>query len=148
MHVVGGPRQFGIVLYQHAVLQDGDARSPQELAVGGEARPVPNDVVRLPLARTPAGIHQRRRLRIDSAGLAVGVGLVVERIEDLQLVFAHEVDAAVAPALVLVMRRIGLSPLDMQMAVALSLRGVNVARALTDYDRVGNMLPLVPAAPI
>src|SRR5207244_9347536 len=63
-------------------------------------------------------------------------------IEDVQLVLAHQVDAAVAAALVLVMRRIGLGPLHMQLTVAEGLFGVNVAGPRCDHQDAINALPL------
>ena len=75
-----------MILYQHAVEQDGDIRRSLQRSIAVESRRCPHDVVGLPLAGLAIRIGQRDGLLVDAAGLAVHVGLVVVGIENLQLI--------------------------------------------------------------
>jgi hypothetical protein len=55
--------------------------------------------VGLPLAGGAAGVDEGDVLLVDSAALAVGVGFVLVGVENLELVAAVDVDAAVAAVL-------------------------------------------------
>src|SRR4051812_16677325 len=90
--------QFGVVLRDHAVVEDRRVSGRLELAVF-EARPVEDDVVYLPFARFARSIHERRRLPVDRGGLAIRIRRVLEGIEHLNFVAAVEEDAAIAAAL-------------------------------------------------
>ena len=63
-----------------------------------------DDVVSLPLAGRPRGVDQRRRLAVEAAEGSVGIGRVVERVEDLDLVAPLQIDAAVAAHLPVLIR--------------------------------------------
>ncbi len=88
-----------------------------ELAGLVEPGPAKGDVIGLPLARRAGGVGQRGILAINRADLAVGVGVGLVRIEHLKLELAHQEDPAVAPVLADAHRRIGRSPLDVQLNV-------------------------------
>ena len=141
LHVVGWSGQFGVVLHKHAILQNSDVSGMKQLAVGSEARSVEDDVVSLPFAGAQAGIHQWRCLRVNGTGLAIGVSLVLVRIENLELVTAHEIDAAVASALILVVRRVRLGPFDVQLTIAERLRGTDVAGSGNNFDGAVDNFP-------
>ena len=58
----------------------------EQLAVLVEAGAAKGDVIRLPLAGRSRGVGERRILAVDGPGLAVGVGIGLVRVEDLQLI--------------------------------------------------------------
>src|SRR2546426_8204883 len=109
-HIRGGPGERDIVLHQYPVMQRGDVRGTQQFAGGIKAGPVKNDFVGLPLARRQTGVDQRRILSVNRSGLSVGVGLVLIGIQNLELVFAHQIHAAVTALLVVLLRRLGRGP--------------------------------------
>src|SRR6266480_2268405 len=128
-----------VVLHQHAVVQHRDPRRVPHGPVGREAGPSENDVVGLPLAWGSARVHERRRLTVYGPGLAVGVGLVVVRIEYLDLVVCHQDHAAVATLLTFTLRRRGRRPLDVELHVAEAALG-------RDRPGVGRSRPSAPSA--
>src|SRR5262249_30248284 len=91
----GGTLDLDVVLDQDAVLEDGDARLPRSRARGVEAGGAEDDVERLPLEGRLAGVHQRRRLAIDGAAVALAGELPAVGVEHLDLVARLEADAAV-----------------------------------------------------
>src|SRR6266853_833935 len=107
-----------IVLHQHPVVQHRDPRRVAYRTIRREPGAVENDVVRLPLAGGPAGVHERRGLSVHGSGLAVGVGLVAVRIEHLDLVMAHQEHAAVTALLPLTLGRRGRRPLEVELDVS------------------------------
>src|SRR5438477_9827115 len=86
-----------------------------------------DDVIRLPFPRLPGCIHQRRVLFVDGAGLAVVVGVVLVRVEDLHLVALHQKNAAVAAFLTFALNYRGRRPLYVQLRVAELVSGDHVA---------------------
>src|SRR6266542_1477291 len=128
------PGQHGGVLDDHAVVEDGGSRRARELAILVEARRLPDDVVCLPLARRPRGVDERRALAVECARLPVGIGHAVVRVEDLHLVPAHQEDPAVAAVLVLAHGRRGRHELDVELAVAEALPGLDPPGALRDLE--------------
>src|SRR5207247_1007640 len=123
-----------IVLDQHAVVQDRQARRRFHFALLVETWPRENDVVSLPLTRRTRGVDQRRVLAVSRAGLAVGVSDVLIRIEHLHFVEAHEEHATVAPALTLALGRNRRGPLDVKLAIAKILQRANVAAAFHTFQ--------------
>src|SRR5882762_3037615 len=95
-----------------------DPRRVPYRTIRREPGAVENDVVCLPLAGGPAGVHERRGLSVHGSGLAVGVGLVAVRIEHLDLVMAHQEHAAVTALLTLALGRRGRRPLDVELDVS------------------------------
>src|SRR5438034_10141120 len=93
------PDKLEVVLDQYAIQKHGHARWTVEGAVRLEVRPMEDDVIRLPLARRPGGVDERRVLAVDRTGLPVGIGVVLIGIEDLELVPPHQKDPAVATLL-------------------------------------------------
>src|SRR3954469_10457349 len=81
--VRGGPGEFHVVLYQHAVVQDRRSCRANQLAVARKARSVEDNVVSLPLSRRSRRIHQRWVLSVNRRRLPVGIGPVLIRIENL-----------------------------------------------------------------
>jgi len=104
--VAGAAFEFEVILYQHAVVQDGDAGRRGKTAVGVEDGGRPNDVVALPFAWFAAGVGQGNRLFVDAASLSIDICLVVIVVQYLQFISivalagAGEEDPAVAPGLV------------------------------------------------
>src|ERR1700728_4376881 len=84
------------------------------------------DVVSLPEARCAGCVHERRELPIDGARLAIGVGLILVRIQHLHLVAVVQEHAAVAAILVLAVRRRGLGELHVQLAVSEALARIEL----------------------
>ena len=99
-------------------------------------RLVEGDVVGLPLERRLAGVHRRDDLLVDRAAVVV-LGLQAVGVEDLELVDPVQVDAAVAPALSMRLGHVGHVEFQMQLEVAESLVGHDVAAADGD-DPVGH----------
>ena len=110
-----------------------------QLAVGVELRRVEHDVVGLPLAGLPARVHERRVLLVNGARLAVEVGRVLVRVEDLQLVVVHQEHAAVAAALAAALDDRRRGELDVELAAAERLLRLDAAAAgLDGRDAVGD----------
>src|SRR5262245_3682020 len=97
--VGGRSEDFRVILNQDAVLQDSERAFFLHSAVVTEDRRVVDDVVGLPFAGFATGVDQRRVLFINRAGLSVGIGLVVVRIEHLKFVTALQEDATVSAPL-------------------------------------------------
>src|SRR5688500_12225719 len=84
--VAGGAEELGLVVDQDAVVEDGGAGFAGDLAAFVPARAFEDDVVGLPLAGRARGVDHGRVLAVHRAGAAVGVGLVLVGVEDLDLV--------------------------------------------------------------
>src|SRR6478735_6043288 len=82
------PLQLEAVLHQYAVVEGGDPGRRLDRTVGVEGRRRPDHVVHLPFAWLAAGVDERDALLVNARRLAVDVGLVLVRVEDLQLVSA------------------------------------------------------------
>ena len=120
-------------------MDERDAGRLDELAALVEPGAAKGDVVGLPLAGGPRGVGQRRILAVNGAGLAVGVGIGLVRVEDLHLKLAHQENAAVAAILALAGRRVGRGPLDMQLHVAEFRLGLDRAGSRGDFhDTIGS----------
>ena len=92
------------------------------------ARRFTDDVVSLPFARRLGGIDQRGHLPVKRARLAVGIGLVLVGIDDLDLVHIVDQNPAVAPRLaVQVAGRIWLRKLHMQLEIGPLSLGADIA---------------------
>src|SRR5579859_1990398 len=86
-----------------------------------------DDVVGLPLTRLAGGVDQRGVLAVDRSGLAVEVGFVLIRVEDLQFVPSLQNNSAVAPALAFTAHCSRSRPLDMQLAIPEGFPGTDAA---------------------
>src|SRR2546430_17530361 len=144
--VSGGTGEFDVVLREDAVVEDGNMRRASEFAGCIEARAMPDDVVGLPLARSASSVYQRRILAVNRGDLAVGVSLAVVRIKNLNFVKAHQEDAAVAAVLVFALGRIGLTKFDVELAIAKTVLGADVASLGRDFKVAVFDLPLGGAA--
>src|ERR1017187_2361551 len=114
---VGPAPEFFVILDENSVVDERDACPFRELAVLVKAGPAKGDIVGLPLARGARGVAKRRKLAVNGPGLAVGVGLGLVRVEDLQLKTAHQENAAVTAILALAAGRAGRRPLNMQLNI-------------------------------
>ena len=142
----GGTGEFDVVLREDAVVEDGDVRGASEFAGCVKARAMPDDVVGLPLAWGARSVYQRRILAIYRRYLAVGVSLAAVGIENLNFVKAHEEDAAVAAVLVFALGRIRLTKFDMELAIAKTVFGADVAGLGRDFKVAVFDFPLGGAA--
>jgi len=121
---------FLVFVHLDAVVKDGYLATCDELACGVELGSGEGDVVTLPLAARERDVDLRRCLSIDRRGLTIGVELQLVlgmRVVDLNLVLTHQEHAAVTSVGPM---RVGLGghlPLEMQLAVAVSLLGREVA---------------------
>jgi hypothetical protein len=113
--VLRGAHDLRVVLHADAIHKGRDVGGFHHLAVlqlrGGE-----DDVIDLPLAGGTHGVHQRRRLAINAAGHAVGVGGVVVAVEHLGLVAVHEEHAGVALLLRIALRVRLAHPFEVELA--------------------------------
>src|SRR5258706_7110866 len=142
----GGAGEFDIVLREDAVVEDGNMRGAREFAGCVKARAMPDNVVGLPLACGARSVYQRRILAIYRGDLAVGVSLAVVRIEYLNFVKTHEEDPAVAAVLVFAFGRIGLTKFDVELAIAKTFLGADVASLGRDFKITAFYFPLGGAA--
>src|SRR5215471_3556425 len=76
--MAGRTGQLNVILYQNSVVQDSHSRGPDQIAVLGEARPMKNDVISLPLSGRPGSVYQWRILTVDPGRLAISISLVDE----------------------------------------------------------------------
>jgi len=81
------------------VLDHGHGRGPPVSAVLIEYRGSVDDVIDIPLARLSHGVRQRNNLLVNTSRLAIGVGLIVIVVQDLDLVLVLKENSAVAPGL-------------------------------------------------
>ncbi len=103
----GGAEDLGVVLNEYAVEDGSHAGGRFEGAVFVEAWGDEDDVVGLPFAGLASGVGEWRVLLVDGTELSVDVGIVLIRIEYLDFVLAHEVDAGVAAVLAVVTFGVG-----------------------------------------
>ena len=109
-----------------------------------KARRDEQDVIALPHAGRARGVDQRRVLPIDRARVPVGIGHIVIAVQDLDLVPAHQEHAAVPASLAVPLDHLGRRPLDVQVAVAECLLGLDAARARYDlHAPVADHVPVV-----
>src|SRR5687768_2809949 len=66
-----------IVLHEHAIVENRDARRREQSPVFMESRRCIRNVVNIPFAWLAHGIHQRRTLLIDTASLTVDISWIV-----------------------------------------------------------------------
>ena len=137
--------QLEVVLDEHPVVKHRNAGRCLHAAVRIEGRGHPDDVVGLPLAWFLRGVHQRNALLVDARGLSVRVGLVLERIEDLQLVppvaaaAGGQEDPAVAARLPGTGDAVRNPPLDVQLVILEAPLRFDVAgRLVHRQDAVGD----------
>ena len=128
------------VVGDDAVEEEGDVGGADDFAAVEAGRLV-DDVVDIPLAGLADGVDERGPLAIDRAGLAIGVGGLVEGIEDLDFVAAGDVDAAIAAVLAGAGDVGGFGPLEVDLAIAERLAGEEVARAGSDFEIAVEDLP-------
>ncbi len=78
--------QFEVILNEHPIEEDGDKSMSLHRAVVVESRSGPDNVIGLPFAGLPVGVHQWNALLVNAASLTIHVSLVVVGVENLQLV--------------------------------------------------------------
>ncbi len=88
-----------VVLDEDTVVENGEASRLIDLPFLGELRCPKDDVVGLPFPRFATDIDEWRKLTIDGSRLAVGIGLVLVGIENLNFKQALQKNSAVAPPL-------------------------------------------------
>ena len=118
-----------VVLNQYAVMQHRENRGADNLPCRVKSRTMENNVVALPLAGRPARIDQGRILAVDCRCLPVRIGFALVGIEDLDFIKAHQVNPTIPAILILAVRRVGSCPFHVELAVAESLLGLDVAGA-------------------
>src|SRR6266513_4567301 len=92
-------------------------------------RATEDDVVLLPLPWSPCWIHERRILTVDRSRLPIGIGVVLVRIEHLQLIYPHQEDSTVPALLAFAFHHRRRGPLDVQLHVAKTARRLDHAGA-------------------
>ena len=119
--------EFLAVVDDHSVVNDGDVGFLGELTAFIPEWGLPDDVVGLPFAGRAGGVHERGLLTVDGGGLAVGVGQVVVGVEDLDLVFAVDVDAVIAAPLTFTDHDGGSGKLEVELEIAELVAGADDA---------------------
>src|SRR5512133_1219747 len=92
--VAGLPMDLLIQMHQQTVVEHGDASGFDKFVALEHGRGK-NDIEGLPFPRRTSSVNQGRRLSINSGGHAVGINLLVVRIEDLDFEQAHQEEAVV-----------------------------------------------------
>ena len=80
---VGSTPELFVILNENSVVDDREPGRLEQLAVVIEPGTAKGDVIGLPLARGPRRVGERRILAVKGAGLAVGVGVGMVRVDDL-----------------------------------------------------------------
>lgn len=131
---VDGPTgDHRVVLHQHSIEEHRHSRRDRDFAVLVEVRAMKHDVVGLPLPRGSGRIHERGRLAIHRPRHAVGVGDVLVNVEHLNLVVAHQEDAAVPAFLAVALGRRRRGPLDVELHIPEPALGMDPARPRHDF---------------
>jgi hypothetical protein len=150
-HPASATAEDGVVLDEHSVVQHGEGGSASDLACFVEEWAVENDVIGLPLTGLAADVDERFLAAVECAGLAIGIGDIVVVIEDLDLIGVHEENAAVAAALAVTFDAGGGCPLDVNLAGAEFLLGLNVTGffdglecSIDDFPAAGAALGVGP----
>ena len=94
----GSPMDGGLMLDEDAVVKHRKGTGFHRaicLGFGGDK----NNVVGLPLSWRTRGIHQRSGVAVKGTRLAIEVGFVIERVENLDFVASLKIDTTVATTL-------------------------------------------------
>src|SRR5678816_2119265 len=97
------------------------------MCIRDRTRSLKHDVVALPFAGLAGCIDEGWPLSVNRAGLSVGVGEVVGRVEHLNFVSALQKDAAVASVLTVAADLSRRSPFDVQLDIAELFFGSKIA---------------------
>src|SRR5690554_1022574 len=125
----GGAADDRMVLDHDAVMQHGDSGRCAVGAVFLEGGRGIDDIVAVPLARFPHGVHQGRCLLVDAGRLSVHIGFVLVAVEDLDLVDSLQEESAVAATLAFALDPFRYAPLDVQLEVAKLPFRLDIARS-------------------
>ena len=123
-----------VILNEHAVEEHRHRACLLQRAIGVELWRVEDHIVRVPLAIRIARIHEWRVLPVHRAGHAVDIRLVGVRPQDLQLITAHEENAAVAAMLIFAMAGLRHHPFNVELARPEGILRLNVATAWRDAE--------------
>ncbi len=121
--IAGGAVEFEVVEQQNSVLDQRNVCGPLDVAISLETGGVENDLVGIPFTGFAHGIGQRGRLFVDRARLAVEVGLILERVKNLNFIESQQVTATVAAALSFSANFGGCRPFEVQLDVPEVLSG-------------------------
>lgn len=128
---------FPVVLYEHAVVEDGKISGPKHHPVVVEDRSGEDDVVTVPLAHGYGGVNQRRVLLVDRSGLAVGVGIASVGFEYLDLIAFLKEYTAIAALLAFLAGLLRAAPFEVQLNVFKVAAGLDESAAgLNGHDAV------------
>src|SRR5262249_20723979 len=110
------PDYLLMALRHHAVMDHGDICRLGYLRAF-ETRPFEDDVIGLPFTRLSRRVHQWGPLSVNRRCLAIGVRLVVIGVEHLDLVTAHDQNAAISAPLAISGDFHGRRPLDVKLDI-------------------------------
>src|SRR5690606_6069429 len=122
-----GAQNCCAVLDQYAIVQYRDYRLGTVCAIFFERGGSIDNVVGVPFARLPHGIHYGGRLLVDAAGLPIHIRFGPIGVQNLQLIDALQEHAAVSAHLALAVDPFGYTPFDVQLEVTEYPLGLNVA---------------------
>ena len=128
--------QFAVI-FDNAVVNDGNPCLFIDGTVGLESRRCPDDIVAMPVARFLYGIHQRDMLLINTGRLPVHIGFIVKHIEHLNFIQALHKDTTVAPTLAFTFDDQRAAPFDVELVAFEMLARFNIA--LTGLDCHGTL---------
>ena len=118
--------KLDMIVNQDAIVEGRDVSRTFYRAVFVESGSGKHDVKRLPFAGTATSINRWRLLFVNRAALTIKICLVVKRIENLNFVLAHQVDAAIATPLPFAFDFRGRRKFDVQLTVTKILFRANV----------------------
>ena len=97
--MVGAAEESAAVMEDDAIVNDSDVTGFGLFSGIIPAWSFENDVVGLPFAGTFAGVYEGRGLAVNGARLAIGIGLIIVRIENLDFVSTENIHTVVSAAL-------------------------------------------------
>ena len=124
--ILGSALDLKVVLYQHAIEQDGDIGLVEIGPVCLKDRRRVDDIVDIPLTGLAHGVDERTPLLVHGSYHAIAVRHIFVVIKYLKLIETLEEDTTVASALARALDTLGHTPLYMELAGTKFVAGLNV----------------------
>ena len=125
----GVPVEILSMMHHDAVVDDGNVRAFDEFAFSIPAGPFEDNVVGLPLSGRFGGVFQRWLLSIHGRHHAVGIGLVLITVQNLDFISSENIHAVVAASLALALDFFGCGKFQVELEVTKGIAGADAPRA-------------------